>query len=978
MSLKFSYTPLPDGISVVLSQLRTFSRKALPVEKWPAPVDQPVAPAMRFVMRLHEQGIVTVSGDAVFLPTRALTDANGAILTALGLPEIAPLAVGLTLRSRIEAADGRIELRWTDRNMREVTPQRHGMIVAFGGRSGRLAAPVVNLLHAIEAYNATAGQTAEERLASWTPVQRQLDGLGEQPVQPDKLLRTFRIYQAGAFALDVQETAAGLAFDPVPMSRAMRASLDDEAAAPEDGRDPVDETKDQGEQALLPPELQRQFVSAFNKDGLATRPAYVLGRSTYLVIDPDVQVALDVVKSAQRLGEAQRRVFMRNPRAAIVAAMPETGESAGTIFVETKQYSARVTGLGLWEKPTLEWIKRQSASWLPETFQFVIGDNTLQMNADSLENLGSAFDQAQADGLDTFAFEGHVLSVEEAATAFEHFRSELGGQKEAPADTDCVEQDRDVLLIDENIETSDFMRSVVSRPLFVQKVFPSDLVKSEPKPHQIEGFGWLVDSWTAGLPGVLLADDMGLGKTMQSLAFLVWFRDNLQLAGERGKPFGGPILIVAPTALLRNWQKEAELHLQPGALGHCAEVFGRGLSRLKLAGQTPENALDVDALREADWVLTTYETLANYHRAFARVGFSVAVFDEMQKIKAPDTINTHAAKTINADFVLGMTGTPIENRIEDLWCIMDRVAPGLLGALKEFSKRYGDNDADALAELKSTLDQRNGEAPPIMLRRMKHDHLRGLPVRHFKTYGDSHMPQVQADAYQAVVDAAAGGSARGKGEMLKTVHALRGVSLHPQGAAEVDVFDRVSAEQWVDGSARVRQVVLILTTIRAAGEKALVFIEDRAVQTAFSTIIAQRMALPREPEIINGETGADERQAIVDRFQRRGAGFDLLVLSPKAAGIGLTITAANHVIHLSRWWNPAVEDQCNDRVYRIGQEKPVTVHIPMAVHPRYGEASFDVKLNDLLERKRSLSRDMLAPPVSEGDASELFGQTVGH
>jgi SNF2 family DNA or RNA helicase len=132
------------------------------------------------------------------------------------------------------------------------------------------------------------------------------------------------------------------------------------------------------------------------------------------------------------------------------------------------------------------------------------------------------------------------------------------------------------------------------------------------------------------------------------------------------------------------------------------------------------------------------------------------------------------------------------------------------------------------------------------------------------------------------------------------------------------------------------------------------------------------------PVVINGATPGAKRQDIVDRFQNGPPGFNLMVLSPKAAGVGLTITAANHVIHLSRWWNPAVEDQCNDRVYRIGQSKAVTVHVPMAVHPTLGDRSFDINLDKLLSGKRALSRHMLAPPVGEADVGLLFEQAVGH
>lgn len=136
--------------------------------------------------------------------------------------------------------------------------------------------------------------------------------------------------------------------------------------------------------------------------------------------------------------------------------------------------------------------------------------------------------------------------------------------------------------------------------------------------------------------------------------------------------------------------------------------------------------------------------------------------------------------------------------------------------------------------------------------------------------------------------------------------------------------------------------------------------------------------LPKTPAIINGSVAGGDRQNIVDRFQEGPPGFDLLVLSPKAAGVGLTITAANHVLHLSRWWNPAVEDQCNDRAYRIGATRDVIVHIPLAIHPDYGDQSFDVKLNSLLDRKRALSRDMLCAPESDSDVGTLFGGVTGN
>ncbi len=979
---QFSFVPTESGGQISLLRTQLFRKRPVAHANWLEEAGPELAPAVRYLNRLAESGVAPpTSTDSVSVPTAALLEAPGTILSQLGLPAVAPLAVKLALHGRVEAPDGEIRLSWTDSNYRALTPARQGLIVRWSGLTGRLSAPVYELVEAIEHYNATTGQVSETRIAAWAPVQQRLDSLTDKSVQADRLLGSFRIFQAGAFSLDVKQALDGPQFHPVLMSAALRPTLDDGIEAPEDGQEPTDELKDAAEHALLPPEMQDQFLRAFNQDGLGTRPSYVLARNTYLVVEPELQQALDVVKRAQRAPASERRSFVQNPRAALVQALPGGEETSGTMFIETRQYSERVTELGIWEKPKLDWIKRKGTGWLPEAFVLQVGSVSIPMDEGRLERLAIALDASNARGDEWVQYDGLALSASDVSAAFEGLHHEHGSENHAPTlDPELVDEaptpsERSVLKKKENLEEVEFTIELKPRSLFAQKLFPSDLVTTEPKPHQIAGFGWLVDAWTAGLPGVLLADDMGLGKTMQALAFLAWFRENRRVGGTRARQHAGPILVVAPTALLRNWLKEADIHLAGGGLGDCLQVFGPGLGRLKRRGAVPEDALDVEAIRSADWVLTTYETLSNHHRAFARVAYPVIIFDEMQKIKAPDTINTHTAKVMNADFVLGMTGTPIENRIEDLWCIMDRVAPGYLGALKSFSATYGGEDEEALRSLKAKVDQPQPGHPPLMLRRMKGDHLRGLPQREVKTYAAPAMPEPQAEAYGRAVQSARSGG-RSKGDMLRVIHSLRGISLHPQGADSVDPYDPASRRNWIESSARVQQALSILDEIKRRGEKALVFIEDRAVQAAFAAILASHFDLSAEPDIINGETAGERRQQIVDRFQSLPPGFAVLVLSPKAAGIGLTITAANHVIHLSRWWNPAVEDQCNDRVYRIGQQKPVTVHVPLAVHPQFGEASFDLKLDALLTRKRTLSRDMLMPPVSESDAESLFGEAV--
>lgn len=978
---KFAFNPSATGGHIALVQSGMFSKRPIPVEAWLSKAGADLVAAVRYLKRLEEAGLVSVSSGRLDLTTPILAEMPGTILSQLGVPDVAPLSVKLSIQGRVETPDGEIRLAWSDSNYRSLVPVRQGLIVSWSGKVGRLTAPVFNLLDAVDKYNETLGQPSDHRIGAWADVQHRLEALTGQGVEADRLLTSFRIYQAGAFSLDVRQAHDGPQFNPVLMSASLRASLDDGAEAPEDGVEPQEQLRDEAAQALLPPDLRTQFLNSFNQDGLGTHPSYVLARNTYLVVEPELQRALDVVKRAQRAPGDQRRKFVQNPRAALVQAVAESGEAFGTIFIETRQYSERVTELGIWEKPKLDWIRRKGNDWLPEAFALQVGARSIPIDEEGLKHLASAFEEASARGADFVTFQGHQLPTAEVSEALVKLERDSSSysqpdQSDDPsAETGEAPADRAVLKKKENLEEVEFAIELRPRPLFEQKLFPSDLVRTQPKPHQTDGFGWLVDAWTSGLPGVLLADDMGLGKTMQALAFLAWFQANRRAGGVRAEQFTGPILVVAPTALLRNWGREADIHLAGLGLGDCLAVFGPGLSRLRRVGAVPEDALDVDAIRAADWVLTTYETLANYHRAFARVAYPIIVFDEMQKIKAPDTINTHAAKVMNADFVLGMTGTPIENRIEDLWCLMDRIAPGYLGALKLFSQTYGGEDEEALRVLKSKVDQPQPGHPPLMLRRMKGDHLRGLPKREVRSYRSPLMSPLQARAYSDVVAGAKSG-ARSKGDMLKVIHSLRGISLHPTGADGVDPYDTKSRKTWVENSARVQQTLAILGDVRNRNEKAIVFIEDRAVQSIFSAVVAAYFNLAAEPEIINGETPGDRRQQIVDRFQSLPPGFAVLVLSPKAAGVGLTITAANHVIHLSRWWNPAVEDQCNDRVYRIGQDKPVTVHLPLAVHPAFEEASFDIKLDNLLTRKRTLSRDMLMPPVSETDAESLFGEAV--
>lgn len=230
------------------------------------------------------------------------------------------------------------------------------------------------------------------------------------------------------------------------------------------------------------------------------------------------------------------------------------------------------------------------------------------------------------------------------------------------------------------------------------------------------------------------------------------------------------------------------------------------------------------------------------------------------------------------------------------------------------------------------------------------------------------MPAGQAKAYsEAVVRARRADTQAG---ILKALQELRIVSLHPERSISG------GDEEFIAASARWQRAFEILEAVRGAKEKALVFLDSLVHQGVLAELLQRRFRLPGPPLIISGEVPGPKRKDRVDDFQSRH-GFDVMILSPRAGGVGLTLTEANHVVHLSRWWNPAVEDQCTDRVYRIGQRREVHVHLPLAIHPEYGDHSFDVRLDELLQRKRQLSQSVLAPiATSEAELRGLFGEVT--
>ncbi len=475
------------------------------------------------------------------------------------------------------------------------------------------------------------------------------------------------------------------------------------------------------------------------------------------------------------------------------------------------------------------------------------------------------------------------------------------------------------------------------------------------KPHQRSAVAWLWDRYRQGDHGVLLADDMGLGKTLQIAAFLA-----LQRAAEPAARHA-PNLIVCPVILLENWAGELRRFFKPDVFQSIVMLYGDALRSRKRGG-----SLDLRDLADAGDVLVNYETLQMHQQSLLLLDWNIVVLDEAQAIKNPDTYRARAARGLKRRFGICSTGTPVENRLSDLWALYDFLRPGdPFSTIKAFEKEY-ETDLDVgIAKVRSTL--RYPSPQSSMLRRTKAEVL-ALPEK------TVHVHEVEMTPQQVKLERAVTSNGEKKGNILKVLQDLQKLYQHPRlVVSDAERSSAWSVETALEESPKLALCVKILRDIRAAGEKALVFTLWTRMQDLLVEVFKSQLGLPRV-RIVNGDP-RQRRHALqyIDELGQTD-GFGVLILSPLAAGTGLTITAANHVIHYGRWWNPAKEDQATDRAYRIGQTRPVRVHYPLLHHPGKAKGGFDMKLHELVESKRGMARDFLAPQSEEGvTMDELVG-----
>ncbi len=471
---------------------------------------------------------------------------------------------------------------------------------------------------------------------------------------------------------------------------------------------------------------------------------------------------------------------------------------------------------------------------------------------------------------------------------------------------------------------------------------PPSGFKGTLRSYQETGYRWMRFLRDQNLGG-LLADDMGLGKTIQVIAYMAHLQEIDALR---------PALIVVPKSLMRNWERE------------IAKFAPRVRTVHRHHGTTRYRDPARFSLHEV--VLTTYGTLRRDQLLLGQVDWTMIVCDEAQNVKNPTANVTAAVKGMKADLRIAATGTPVENGLSELWCIMDFAQPGRLGSRREFRESYERPIVDAELETEARLQasrELQERLIPHYVRRTKELVLDDLPDKTVRYYPVP-MSQRQLRAYAGVKGRIQTGDRIPIAGLQDLIQVCSHPELvHPSGAG---------LPALLDDAPKLRKTLEILEDIRQRGEKVVVFTRYRQMQDILRDLVSERFGFV--PRVINGTSAGDHRQQMVDVFNER-EGFHVMILSPEAAGVGLNITGANHAIHYTRLWNPAKENQATDRIHRMGQKRPVTVHYPVVEGD--GFKSVEQHLADLLDHKLELARDVLVPRAVLDVSGELQRRIAG-
>lgn len=610
--------------------------------------------------------------------------------------------------------------------------------------------------------------------------------------------------------------------------------------------------------------------------------------------------------------------------------------------IDLSEFSERVKGLRIrvYDSTPYVSVRQQKLRWFPEVSVQTAAANEQAENPEaavsqapvlSTEDYLARAREALAKNKNHFIHEGAVVrfdphSVGPVLELEDRLGTELGNGIEGSR--------KYVLEIFENVDALEFVLEEGAETPDESDVQREILDFEIPEALQatLHGFQELGYRWLRTLEqrrrGGLLADDMGLGKTVQVISYL---------AAQREPSPGTPSLVVAPKTLLDNWSEEIKKFCPSLRLG----LYAGG----ELQGSS--------ALQNHDVILTTYDRLRMNQVDLARVDWVAVICDEAQAIKNPTTGRTTAVKALKAPMRVAVTGTPVENGLSELWSIMDWVQPGLLDSRAEFRNEH-ERPIVAAADEGARAVQIQRLQERILnhyLRRLKTEVLDGLPRKETRVV-EAPLSALQVDQYLNEVRSARGG---GPGAMLGCLAQLLRLSSCPW--TDEAAYGVTGTADELEACPKLAATIQILDAIREKGEKALIFVDRYAVQGMLQSVIATRYG--QHAPLINGKI-TQGRQEIVRRFGEL-PGFQVMILSPQVGGTGLNIVSANHVIHYMRPWNPAIENQATDRTYRIGQERDVSVYLPIATWPDESERSVEQVLDELIRSKTALATDVIVP-----------------
>ncbi|MEH2270772.1 MAG: DEAD/DEAH box helicase [Nostoc sp.] len=466
--------------------------------------------------------------------------------------------------------------------------------------------------------------------------------------------------------------------------------------------------------------------------------------------------------------------------------------------------------------------------------------------------------------------------------------------------------------------------------------------KGQLRPYQERGAAWLsfLERW--GL-GACLADDMGLGKTVQFIAFLLHLKEQDALEN--------PTLLVCPTSVLGNWEREVN-------------KFAPSLKILQYHGdKRPKGKAFLEAVKKHDLIVTSYSLLHRDIKSLQSVSWQIIVLDEAQNVKNPEAKQSKAVRQLEATFRIALTGTPVENRLQELWSILDFLNPGYLGNKQFFQRRFAMpiekyGDTASLTQLRSLVQ-------PFILRRLKSDRdiIQDLPDKQEMTVFCG-LTGEQAALYQQIVEQSlveiesAEGLQR-RGMILALLIKLKQICNHP-----AQYLKQATLEQ--HNSAKLLRLEEMLEEVLAEGDRALIFTQFAEWGKLLKPYLEKQLG--REIFFLYGSTSKKQREEMIDRFQHDPQGPPIMILSLKAGGVGLNLTRANHVFHFDRWWNPAVENQATDRVFRIGQTRNVQVHKFVCT------GTLEEKIHDMIESKKQLAEQVVGAGeewLTEMDTDQL-------